>query len=193
MQIKYLEENNIDKRIFTIPNFITVFRFLLLIPILIFLAEGQKGWAVVLMVTAGLGDMLDGYIARKLNQHSDAGKIIDPIVDKVSVLSIMIVLVLSPEYLFPWWFLVFLFIREILVLFLGFIAVKKKNVVMVSSPAGKVSAFVTGITLFFFIYNFSPYMWIMMLSAVILTINSTRVYFCRYRQKIKMINKSESR
>ena len=66
-----------------IPNLITGMRFILVIPISIFIYQGNDMTALLLFVLAGLSDGLDGFLARKLNQESVFGKIFDPISDKI--------------------------------------------------------------------------------------------------------------
>ena len=78
----------IKGRIWTIPNILSVCRLLMLIPIFICLVRVQRGWAVFWMGLGVLTDFLDGYIARHYNQRSDLGRIMDPVIDKVNVLSV---------------------------------------------------------------------------------------------------------
>ena len=71
----------------TTANKITIFR-VVLIPVFLALAyAGQKYWAFAVFVLASLSDMLDGYIARHYNQITDFGKFMDPLADKVLVVS----------------------------------------------------------------------------------------------------------
>ncbi len=80
----------------TIPNLLTFSR-VALIPLLILLLflEGVqfRWWAVGLFAFLAITDYLDGYLARKLHQHSELGTLIDPIADKVLVGAIVIALV----------------------------------------------------------------------------------------------------
>jgi cardiolipin synthase (CMP-forming) len=73
---------------FQIPNIITILR-IALVPVfaVVFVLPG-RGWqiaAFVIFVIAGLSDFFDGYAARKLNQYSDFGRMLDPIADKILV------------------------------------------------------------------------------------------------------------
>ncbi len=89
-----MKNNNPDKRIWTIPNVLTFIR-LLCVPVYMGLIIGAKDFASGtvndLYVYIGLGvlaaaastDLFDGYIARRFNQVSDLGKVLDPIADKV--------------------------------------------------------------------------------------------------------------
>ncbi len=79
-----------------LPNVITVTR-ILLIPVFIGLYMVQQGWSIfaasVLFALAALTDWLDGYLARRLNQTTPFGAFLDPVADKLIVVSALIVLV----------------------------------------------------------------------------------------------------
>ncbi len=107
-------------RIWTVSNFLSISRVLLLIPIFIFLRRGaeQGGneWAVILMGIAALTDYLDGASARWLNQRSQWGRILDPLSDKICMLSIGVFLALPTRaYPIPEWFLVLVILRDVLI------------------------------------------------------------------------------
>ena len=81
----------------TIPNILTVFRLLAALAVpaaYILFPSPYADWiAVVLFVTASLTDYLDGYLARKMNQVSKFGKMLDPIADKAMVIIAIIIVV----------------------------------------------------------------------------------------------------
>ena len=75
-------------RVWTIPNIISIVR-LAGVPLflwLILVAEAD-GWALVVLMLSGVTDYLDGYLARKLNQTSKLGEILDPVADRLYILS----------------------------------------------------------------------------------------------------------
>ncbi|MAF97270.1 MAG: CDP-diacylglycerol--glycerol-3-phosphate 3-phosphatidyltransferase [Micavibrio sp.] len=80
----------------TIPNILSVFR-LALLPIMVGLFFIPYEWAawscLVLYAIGAITDFLDGYLARKLNQQSEFGAMIDPISDKIFVVTILLMLV----------------------------------------------------------------------------------------------------
>src|SRR2546429_9320396 len=80
-----------SSRIVTLPNVLTIFR-MVLIPIFVSLIFYQRFvWALVVFVTAGLTDGLDGLLARRFDQESQLGTILDPIADKLMLVSAFIV------------------------------------------------------------------------------------------------------
>lgn len=99
----------------TIPNLISVIRIALIPVFGVLYYQGDVLWAVVVLFISGLTDFFDGKIARKFNQISALGKLLDPIADKLTQITIAIVLYLTfsgsaDETIkaFSWVFLVFL-------------------------------------------------------------------------------------
>jgi cardiolipin synthase len=67
----------------TIPNLISALRMLLIVPFCYAAIHGQDGRAVIIFFIAGVSDSFDGYLARKLNQSSKLGRLVDPVADKI--------------------------------------------------------------------------------------------------------------
>lgn len=83
------------KGCWTVPNALSVLR-ILCIPVFAYLfIKDQVIAAVIVMAVAVLTDLLDGKIARKFNQVSELGKILDPIADKLSQIAIVIILIIK--------------------------------------------------------------------------------------------------
>lgn len=72
----------------TIPNYITIFRFLLVPLVLYCIFAGQMALALAGFILAGVSDGVDGFIARRFNQRSELGAYLDPIADKLLLVSI---------------------------------------------------------------------------------------------------------
>jgi cardiolipin synthase len=88
-----------SSRIFTVPNLLTIFR-MVLIPVFVTLLFYQRFvWALAVFVVAGLTDGLDGLLARRFQQQSQLGTILDPIADKLMMVTAFIVL--SMRSVFP--------------------------------------------------------------------------------------------
>ena len=81
----------------SIPNFLTVFRFFLVYPIVISILEQNYQLTLFFFFIAGVSDYLDGFLARKYSWESRFGKIFDPISDKVLVIATLISLSLVGE------------------------------------------------------------------------------------------------
>ncbi|GAA4523579.1 CDP-alcohol phosphatidyltransferase family protein [Chelativorans composti] len=76
----------------TVPNVITLFRFLLVPLIVFFLLNGEWLWALCGFVLAAISDGLDGFIARHFNQRSVLGSYLDPIADKLLLVTVFVML-----------------------------------------------------------------------------------------------------
>lgn len=81
----------------TIPNILTIFRFFLVYPIVLFILDENFFLAISLYFIAAITDLLDGFIARKFNSISEFGKVADPISDKTLILGALISLSLIGE------------------------------------------------------------------------------------------------
>lgn len=82
--------------VFTIPNLLTVVRFMG-VPLFIWLVLAQKEYGagvVVLAVMAGT-DWIDGYVARRFDQASKLGRVLDPIADRLALLAVAVTLVIA--------------------------------------------------------------------------------------------------
>ena len=93
-----------------VPNLITFFRILLIIPIIIFLEKQIKTVVWLLIIIGGISDYLDGYISKKYNLKTKLGAIIDPLADKIFILIPFTWLCLTD--LIPFWSLSLIFVRE---------------------------------------------------------------------------------
>lgn len=101
-------------RIWTVPNQITLLRLGFLPCFLILILYQHYGWALGVLVLAGLTDAADGLLARRLNQKSDFGAYLDPIADKLLLSSSF--LILAFEHKISWWLAMLIFCRDILLL-----------------------------------------------------------------------------
>ena len=93
-----------------IPNILTVLRFLLIPVILQFLVHDQFILAIIFLTISGITYILDGTIARKFNFITNFGKLIDPLADKITQLSILWMLV--SKNIIPLWILVIVLLKE---------------------------------------------------------------------------------
>lgn len=101
-------------RVLTIPNILSFIR-LLGVPLFGWLIiAGHDVWAVVTLVVFGGTDWLDGWLARKLKQRSPLGVRLDPAADRLYILMAIIALVVRG--ILPWWMLVVLLARDVMLL-----------------------------------------------------------------------------
>lgn len=100
-------------RAWNIPNAITIARILLIVVFGYLLMTHRDGWAIAVLALAGISDFLDGYLARKWNQATELGRILDPAADRI--LTVVVVLGLAIRDIIPWWLVVFLLARDVVV------------------------------------------------------------------------------
>jgi len=93
-----------------IPNILTVLRFFLIPFTIYFLVNDQFILAIIFLTFSGITDILDGTIARKFNLITNFGKLIDPLADKITQVSILGTLVM--KNIIPLWILVIVLIKE---------------------------------------------------------------------------------
>jgi cardiolipin synthase len=100
------------RRVLTIPNIISIIR-LAGVPLFLWLilVPEADGWALLVLALSGISDYLDGYLARKLNQTSKLGEILDPVADRLYILSTVIGL--AWRDIIPWWLAILLPARDL--------------------------------------------------------------------------------
>lgn len=125
----------------TIPNALSIVRLLLVPAYVILFLEGHKDFALTVFLAACLTDLLDGFLARKLQQITNFGKLIDPLADKVMVLTTMFSLVFGSAQIpavIPWQAVVILLLKEC-VMVVGGLIMLKHGIVVHSSLIGKIA------------------------------------------------------
>lgn len=121
-----------------IPNLITLGRLVLLIPAAYFLARSEpicKLYALIVLTIAAVSDFLDGYLARKLNQKTELGLILDPLSDKIMAAALVILLIVYRD--FPLWLAAIILGRDIIILVGGLILKSKIGQTPASILSGK--------------------------------------------------------
>ena len=79
-------------KVATVPNLICVLRMALTVPIVMLLVEGNYALTLALFAIAAVSDGLDGFLAKTFGWTSDLGKILDPLADKILLVSVFITL-----------------------------------------------------------------------------------------------------
>ena len=135
------ETNKNKDSIWNLPNALTIFRIVLIIPFTILLLGGQHGWfgsnllvpeilADLIFIIASLTDMLDGKIARRFGLVSNFGKFMDPLADKLLVCTAMIALIDMKRI--PAWVVIVIIAREFIISGFRLIAVENGKVIAAS-------------------------------------------------------------
>ncbi len=111
--------------VWTIPNLLSFIRIILVPIFAVLFLQDKLLWAVVVLAISGLSDLFDGKIARRFNQVSELGKMLDPIADKLTQGTIAVLLFITfyraenrTLHLFAWVFLLFI-IKELVMLIGG--------------------------------------------------------------------------
>ena len=114
------------KGCWTIPNLLSVLRIVAIPFFAYFFINDNALGAIIVLFLSGVSDFLDGKIARRFNQVSDLGKVLDPVADKLTQITLAVLLFISFNgasdtnlKAFSWVFLVFIIKEAIMVLFGG--------------------------------------------------------------------------
>ena len=186
-----------------LPNKLTIFRVILIVPFIVLLLGGNAGWfgentlisgwiALAIFIAASLTDLLDGKIARKYNLVTNFGKFMDPLADKLLVSSAMICLVEMGRI--PAWVVIVIISREFIIS--GFRLIASDNgVVIAASYWGKFKTVFQMVMVCLMLVNvpggISWFPWlngltqIVMWVALILTVVSLIDYLIRNRGVLK--------
>ena len=138
---------SMKKNVWTVPNILSFIRIILVPVYLITFLKGEYNQAMIIVVFSGLTDFLDGWIARKFNQISELGKMLDPLADKLT----QMILAVSFYYSFKesadqllrsfspiFWFFV---IKEALMVIGAIILIKMEIKPSAAKMTGKVATF----------------------------------------------------
>ena len=96
-----------------IPNIISIFRILLILPVLLLIFRSEYQWALFLFLIAGLSDALDGYLAKHFGWRTRVGALLDPVADKLLVAGSYIVL--AGLNLIPFWLAAIVVSRDLII------------------------------------------------------------------------------
>lgn len=110
---------------FNIPNTLTVIRFFLIIPFVYFFLNNHYIKAVIILAVSGITDMLDGMIARKFNQFTELGQMLDPLFDKLTQAAVAVCLAIKQPILIP--LLAIFVVKELLMVTAAVILISKNK------------------------------------------------------------------
>ena len=124
-----------------LANSLSILRVLLVPFLLYFIAQGPAAQlqAVLLLLIAGITDIGDGWVARRYNQVSRLGKILDPLADKIFLACLLGGLVLWRDL--PLWLLGMLFVRDLTIVLIGGLLLRSQGLVIAANRWGKYTTF----------------------------------------------------
>lgn len=140
-----------------LPNLLTSFRFLL-IPVFVYFFFSDLSYgmeiAVGVFLLAGLTDTMDGYIARKYNKITKLGIVLDPLADKLMLITVLVCVTLSKNI--PIWIIALVTLKEVLMI-LGAISLwNEDNSVIPANIIGKLATLLSYIAIVSILFEF-PY------------------------------------
>jgi cardiolipin synthase len=97
-----------------LPNAISIFRIVLIVPIVLLVEESRFADALIVFFVAGFSDGLDGFLARRCNWHTRLGALLDPIADKLMIASTYITLAWVGQV--PLWLAVVVVGRDVVII-----------------------------------------------------------------------------
>lgn len=176
-----------------IPNILTIIRFVLIPVIFFFALQNNYIVAVIFLIISGITDVLDGYIARKYNLITNFGTLFDPLTDKLTQISTLLVLVI--QQIVPLWILIIVLLKELIMVIGATFLFKTKTIAIPSKWYGKLATVVFYIAIFFsminkqfgFNYSFDLYLYYF---ALLLTLFAFIMYFkifLEYKSKYKKV------
>ena len=137
----------ISKReVFYISNLLSLTRIGLIPFIFYSIIQYRQLTTLVLGSLAILSDALDGYFARRLNQHSDLGKVLDPMADKAAIGAVIFALILSDKA-FPLWAFGIVIVRDLLIVLGSIVLFHRTQIIPQSDRWGKCTTFFLSIAL----------------------------------------------
>ena len=122
---------------FTIPNIISIIRILLIYPFVMYILKDEYIKSGIVLAISGISDLLDGFIARNFNQVSKLGRMLDPIADKLTLISVMICVGIKFKEIKP--FVIILIVKEVLMILASAFLLKKHKVPPEAKWYGKIA------------------------------------------------------
>lgn len=177
----------IEKRdFFLLPNLLAICRIFLLPFIFYFLAQDTTSAFIIALALIALAlatDLLDGYFARKLNQITDLGRLLDPLADKLGLGASVIFIIIYRG--FPVWAAGLLFAKDILTLIAAVAMVKRRGFVLMSNVWGKWNSVIWSVAVVVYIARIEVLQrWLLIIATVSVVncmVQYLRLFFSEYR------------
>lgn len=180
--MQWNKEKKVDwKYLLTVPNILSYIRIVLVIPFMVFFIRKDYITSMIIIGFSGLTDCVDGFLARKLNQVTQLGKMLDPVADKLTLLAVSVCLSVIQPLIFP--VVLILVVKDILMLIGASILLRKRIMPVASEWYGKLGTIcfyvsVTAVVLFDIIWNVENF-WIV--SYVLLSITAGIMIYSLFR------------
>ncbi len=129
----------VGTEVWTIPNVLSMLRLALVPPFLVLVVVGDYVSALIVLVVASFSDLLDGYLARRLDQITRLGQLLDPAADRLYIFAAVIGL--AANALVPWWIVVVIVARDVFLLVLGVVLANHGYGPLPVHQLGKVATF----------------------------------------------------
>ncbi|MFP7760269.1 CDP-alcohol phosphatidyltransferase family protein [Marisediminicola sp. LYQ85] len=129
----------VSSRIVTVPNCLSAFRLALVPVFLVFIVRGDDALALLTLVVSSLTDYLDGIIARRFNQITRLGQLLDPAADRLFIFATLIGL--ATREIVPWWLVALILGRDVVLLGLGVVLASHGYGPLPVHNLGKVATF----------------------------------------------------
>lgn len=175
-----------DKNKYALPNLFTIMRLIFLPFIIYFLYRGTRTGdllALIFMSFACLTDYLDGHYARKLNKVSNVGRMLDPLIDKISVGTTMMVLAHLKGL--PYWYVFVVIGRDLFLLITAILVISKKSHITESNKIGKWTSTLFAVVVITFTLNVPVMKYVFMYLTLILIPVTIFGYVQRYNREVK--------
>lgn len=165
-----------------LPNILTTIRFLL-VPLFVYVffheGDGSILYATYIFIIAGITDVLDGYLARKYNLITKWGQAMDPLADKLMLITVLICFTIK-DYI-PVWVIIIVGLKEVLMIIGGlFLYYKKDKVVIPANKFGKIATVNFYIAILYTAFNF-PNSIIVVTLAMIFTLFALVQYMLSFK------------
>ncbi len=144
---------------------------------------------LALMLAAGATDLLDGWVARRLGQTSDLGRVLDPLADKIFIGCICICLVLLRD--FPFWLVALQGARDLAIVGVGSYLLRSRHTVIPASLFGKIATWAMALTILAHVLNVDA-TWLRLAHVLtaLLIVGSGGDYARRLRHILRQLDQS---
>ena len=177
-----------ERKIFTVSNFITLSRVFLL-PVMWHFLKNPTSMqnniilAILFIITIG-SDFLDGYFARKLNQVSALGKILDPLADKICIGVLVVFAVIYRDL--PLWIAIIIISRDVIIVLLSVFLISKVQDVSMSNVYGKYTVFFLALLMISYLVGIE----FLQLPLTIISLSGILVSSITYGKRLILLSRS---